>query len=149
MSCSLTQSCFRQLARSPLRQGPLPVFLAPAFSQFPRTQPFSTTTPAQSRVGGATISIPPEVSLKFIDLPQTQVRTRSKEIPKTAIEVKGPLGELTLNIPPFVNVTHDEALRKASLTVEDSSVAHQRAMWGMFSRCFVRGICLTCIFFSY
>jgi large subunit ribosomal protein L6 len=31
--------------------------------------------------------------LKFVDLPQTQVRGRSKEIPKTAIEVKGPLGK--------------------------------------------------------
>jgi large subunit ribosomal protein L6 len=90
--------------------------------------------------------------LKFVDLPQTQVRGRSKEIPKTAIEVKGPLGkrrcfileprkrnltydlfigELTLNIPPFVEVTHDEALRKASLAVQDPSEAHQRAMWGM------------------
>ncbi|KAL4896163.1 ribosomal protein L6, alpha-beta domain-containing protein [Aspergillus ambiguus] len=130
MPCPLTQSCFRQLARSPLRQGPLPVFLAPAFSPFSKAQSFSTTSPTQSRVGGAAISIPPEVSLKFVDLPQTQVRTRSKEIPKTAIEVKGPLGELTLNLPPFVNVTHDEALRKASLSVEDSSIAHQRAMWG-------------------
>ncbi|XHG08572.1 hypothetical protein AWENTII_011668 [Aspergillus wentii] len=55
---------------------------------------------------------------------------RGKEIPKTAVEIKGPLGELTLNIPSFVNVAHDEAARKASLSVEDSTIAHQRAMWG-------------------
>ncbi|EAW06639.1 mitochondrial 54S ribosomal protein uL6m [Aspergillus clavatus NRRL 1] len=128
MSNILPQSCLRQLVRSPLRQRNLPVFLTPAYPQ--RTRYFSTTSPTQSRVGGATISVPPEVSLKFIDLPQTQIRDRSKEIPKTAIEVKGPLGELTLNIPPFVEVAHDASLRKASLTVQDSSIAHQRAMWG-------------------
>ncbi|RHZ54376.1 mitochondrial 54S ribosomal protein uL6m [Aspergillus thermomutatus] len=130
MSNLLPQSCFRQLTRTPLRQTPLPVFLASAYSHPLRTQCFSTSSPTQSRVGGAPISIPPEVSLKFVDLPQTQVRGRSKEIPKTAIEVKGPLGELTLNIPPFVEVAHDEALRKASLAVQDPSEAHQRAMWG-------------------
>ncbi|KAF7594002.1 hypothetical protein BBP40_010399 [Aspergillus hancockii] len=129
MSCSLTQSCLRQLSRSPLKQGSLPIFLAPAFS---RAQSFSTTSRTQSRVGGAAISVPPEVSLKFIDLPQTQVRGRAKDIPKTAIEIKGPLGELTLNIPPFLEVAHDEALRKATLSVQDSSIAHQRAMWGVY-----------------
>ncbi|PWY76944.1 60S ribosomal protein L6 [Aspergillus heteromorphus CBS 117.55] len=130
MSCSLTQSCFRQLARSPLRQGSLPVFLAPAFSHPFRTQPFSTTSPAQSRIGGAAISVPSEVSLKFIDLPQPRVKRQGVDTPKVAIEVKGPLGELTLNIPSFVNVVHDEALQKASLTVQDTEVSHQRAMWG-------------------
>ncbi|KAE8356437.1 ribosomal protein L6, alpha-beta domain-containing protein [Aspergillus coremiiformis] len=130
MSCPLTQSCFRQISRSPLRQGSLPKFLTPAFSHPQRTQSFSTTSPTQSRVGSAAISVPPEVSLKFIDLPQTQVRGRAKDIPKTAIEVKGPLGEMTLNIPPFVNVAHNEALRKTTLSVQDSSITHQRAMWG-------------------
>ncbi|KAE8151384.1 ribosomal protein L6, alpha-beta domain-containing protein [Aspergillus avenaceus] len=130
MSRILTQSCFKQLSQSSLRQGSLPVFLAPAFSYPQRTQSFSTTSPTQSRVGGSSISVPPEVSLKFIDLPQVQVRGRAKDIPKTAIEVKGPLGQLTLNIPPFVAVAHDEALRKAVLSVQDSEIPHQRAMWG-------------------
>ncbi|KAA8644514.1 hypothetical protein EYZ11_004603 [Aspergillus tanneri] len=129
MSCSMTQSCFRQLTRGPWKQGSLPIFLAPAFS-LQQTQCFSTTSPTQSRVGGAPLSIPPSVSLKFIDLPQTEVRGKAKERPKSAIEVKGPLGELTLNLPPFLKVAHDDASRKASLTVEDSSIAHQRAMWG-------------------
>ncbi|PWY83746.1 60S ribosomal protein L6 [Aspergillus sclerotioniger CBS 115572] len=130
MSCSLTQSCFRQLARSPLRQGPLPVFLAPAFSHPLRTQPFSTTSPAQSRVGGAAISVPPEVSLKFIDLPQPKTKAKSIDFPNRAIEVKGPLGEMSLNIPSYVKVDYDEAVRKATFAVEDTEITHQRAMWG-------------------
>jgi len=64
----------------------------PAFSQPLRAQCFSTTSPAQSRIGSTPVSIPPEVSLKFIDLPQTQTRGRVKEVPKTAIEVSGPKG---------------------------------------------------------
>lgn len=82
--------------RDPLRSNAVPSFLVPAFSQPLRAQ-FSTTSPAQSRVGGAPISIPPDVSLTFIDLPQAQTRGRSaKDIPKTAVQVKGPLGTLLL-----------------------------------------------------
>lgn len=41
------------------------------------------------------------------------------------------LGKMTLKVPPFVNVEHDEALRKATLSVQDREIKHQRAMWGM------------------
>jgi large subunit ribosomal protein L6 len=88
---SLPQRCARQLLREPFQRGSLPIFLAPAFSPS-RTQCFSTTSPAQSRVGGAAITIPPEVSFKLVDLPATQTRTRGKDIPKFAAEIKGPRG---------------------------------------------------------
>ncbi|KAJ5129473.1 uncharacterized protein N7515_005512 [Penicillium bovifimosum] len=128
MSFSIPQRCARQLLREPFQRGSLPIFLAPAFS--PRTQCFSTTTPAQSRVGGAAISIPPEVSFNLVDLPAGLSRTRGKDIPKFAAEIKGPKGEMTLNIPSFVTITRDEAGQKATLAVQDQSVPHQRAMWG-------------------
>ncbi|KAJ5277853.1 hypothetical protein N7524_004006, partial [Penicillium chrysogenum] len=73
---------------------------------------------------------PPEVSFKLIDIPATLARTRGKDIPKFVAEIKGPKGEMSLNIPSFVNITHDEAAKKASLSVEDTTVPHQRAMWG-------------------
>lgn len=38
------------------------------------------------------MSIPPEVNLSLIDLPQTNVRGKSKDAPKVAVEVNGPLG---------------------------------------------------------
>lgn len=41
-------------------------------------------------------------------------------------------GQLTLKVPPFVNIDHDEALRKATVSIQDAEIAHQRAMWGMF-----------------
>ncbi len=36
-----------------------------------------------------------------------------------------------MTIPPFVNLEHDEAARKAYVTVEDREVKKQREMWGM------------------
>ncbi|KAL4942609.1 hypothetical protein BDV06DRAFT_211730 [Aspergillus oleicola] len=123
MTTFLPQSCLRQLTRGSLSKK------TPFYAAQP-TQCFSTTPRVQSRVGAAAISIPPEVSLKFIDLPQTQARGSSEIPPKTAIEVNGPLGQLTLKIPHFLTVAHDEASRKASLTIEDSTAKHQKAMWG-------------------
>ncbi|KAL4908739.1 hypothetical protein BDW74DRAFT_72745 [Aspergillus multicolor] len=128
MTSFLPQTCFRQLVRSSLPKRN-PAFPAPLSRSQP-TQCFSTTPRVQSRVGGAAVSVPPEVSLKFIDLPQVQGRGAGKDQPKIAVEVKGPLGQLTLDIPSFVNISHDETLRKASLSVADAAIPHQRAMWG-------------------
>jgi large subunit ribosomal protein L6 len=36
-----------------------------------------------------------------------------------------------MTIPPFVKLEHDEAARKAYVTVEDREVKKQREMWGM------------------
>jgi hypothetical protein len=38
-----------------------------------------------------------------------------------------------MTIPAFVNLEHDEATRKAYVTVEDREVKKQREMWGMAS----------------
>ncbi|PYH44126.1 mitochondrial 54S ribosomal protein uL6m [Aspergillus saccharolyticus JOP 1030-1] len=130
MSNLLAQSCLRQFARGSLGAGAAAARSGAAFALPLRTQSFSTTSPTQSRKGGAPITVPPEVSLKFIDLPVVAARGNAQEAPKVAIEVKGPLGELTLRIPPFVTVEHDEALRKATLSVQDAEIKHQRAMWG-------------------
>ncbi|GAM34196.1 hypothetical protein TCE0_015r01614 [Talaromyces pinophilus] len=130
MSCAASQRCLVQLLREPIRSRSVPTFLVPALSQPLRTQSFSTTSAARSRIGGAPVSIPPEVNLSLIDLPQTNVRGKAKDAPKMAVEVNGPLGQLTLNIPPFVNINHDQTARKATVSVQDAEIPHQRAMWG-------------------
>ncbi|KAI7969968.1 hypothetical protein EIK77_000364 [Talaromyces pinophilus] len=129
MSCAASQRCLVQLLREPIRSRSVPTFLVPALSQPLRTQSFSTTSAARSRIGGAPVSIPPEVNLSLIDLPQTNVRGKAKDAPKMAVEVNGPLGQLTLNIPPFVNINHDQTARKATVSVQDAEIPHQRAMW--------------------
>jgi hypothetical protein len=40
---------------------------------------------------------------------------------------------MTLQIPPFMNLDHNEAGRRATLTVEDENIKHQKAMWGRSS----------------
>jgi len=39
-------------------------------------------------------------------------------------------GKMSMTIPPFVNLEHDTALRKAYVTVEDREVKKQREMCG-------------------
>ena len=87
----LPQRCARQLLREPFQRGSLPLFLTPAFSPS-RAQCFSTTSPVQSRVGGAAISVPPEVSLSLVDLPKNLTVARGKDVPKFAAQIKGPRG---------------------------------------------------------
>jgi large subunit ribosomal protein L6 len=38
---------------------------------------------------------------------------------------------MTLSIPSFLTITRDESGQKATLSVLDTDVPHQRAMWGM------------------
>lgn len=52
---------------------------------------------------------------------------------------------MTLKIPTFLNIAHDEAQKKASLSVADPSLAHQRAMWGTLSICIVPVPALTAL----
>lgn len=87
----LPQRCARQLLREPFQRASLPLFLTPAFSHS-RGQCFSTTSPMQSRVGGAPISVPPDVSLNLVDLPKSLSRARGKDVPKFAAHIKGPKG---------------------------------------------------------
>jgi large subunit ribosomal protein L6 len=37
---------------------------------------------------------------------------------------------MAMEIAPFINLYHDEALRKAFLTVDNKEVKQQREMWG-------------------
>jgi large subunit ribosomal protein L6 len=51
----------------------------------------------------------------------------------STVHVKGPLGELSMEVPSYVNINQDPSLSGPTLTVEDSKDAKQRAMWGMYS----------------
>jgi large subunit ribosomal protein L6 len=49
----------------------------------------------------------------------------------STVHIKGPLGELSMNIPPYVNINQDPALDGPTLTIDDTRDAKQKAMWGM------------------
>jgi large subunit ribosomal protein L6 len=51
---------------------------------------------------------------------------------------------MSMTIPPFVKLEHDEATRKAYVTVDDREVKKQREMWGMTSLLTDSGKCPDC-----
>lgn len=149
MACTGTRSSLSQLWREASSVTAIPSFLAPAVSRSTHSRRFSTAPIHASRIGSAAISIPPEVSLRFYDLSKAAAGggLRRDETPKSAVEVTGPLGEsrfhaptstransstgqITLPLPPYLITNHDEESRKVMVRVEDSTLAHQRAMWG-------------------
>lgn len=56
-------------------------------------------------------------------------RSYRPEITRT-ITVKGPLGELKLDVPGFVRLEENKEEKTVSLGVEDANVKHQKEMWG-------------------
>ena len=48
----------------------------------------------------------------------------------STVHIKGPLGELSMNIPPYININQDPALGGPTLTIGDAKDAKQKAMWG-------------------
>jgi large subunit ribosomal protein L6 len=49
----------------------------------------------------------------------------------STVQIKGPLGELSMDIPSYVNIDQDPKLSGPTLTIQDSTDAKQKAMWGM------------------
>lgn len=85
--------CLRQLTTQPSPVGCLPAFLLPAFSSTPTVRPFSTSIPCASRVGGATLSLPPEVNMTILAPPTPKNKNRISRVePVATVEVEGPLG---------------------------------------------------------
>ncbi|KAL8817854.1 MAG: hypothetical protein Q9223_003394 [Gallowayella weberi] len=108
----------------------LPDFLIPAFQVTPSpARRFATSAPQSSRVGAAPIAIPPDVNLRLLDPPKRKGAITRVEPPKT-IEIEGPLGKASVQLPPFVNYHLDEGAKKATLTVLDKKQRDQREMWG-------------------
>lgn len=95
MPWAMSRQLGSQLLRETGRVQSLPTFLAPAFARSKTPQSFSTSAARQSRIGGAPLAIPSEVSLNFVDIPRsTSLRkSRTADVPVTAIEVTGPLGK--------------------------------------------------------
>ncbi|XXG96137.1 54S ribosomal protein L6 mitochondrial [Hypoxylon texense] len=108
----------------------LPAFLVPAFqTPRPRRQ-FSSTPYRPSKLGRTPISIPPGVELTIGEPRVKKDLTTYLRIPKRTVTVSGPLGKLDLEIPPFLTISHDEASRRAILSIENREIKQQMEMWG-------------------
>jgi large subunit ribosomal protein L6 len=106
----------------------LPLFLLPAFQVPAAARGFASTSPCQSKIGSAPLSIPPGVTFK-VTAPSARGRGARAQAMST-VQIKGPLGELSMDVPAYVNINQDPALSGPTLTVEDATDKKQKAMWG-------------------
>ncbi|KAI9054574.1 hypothetical protein LZ554_001727 [Drepanopeziza brunnea f. sp. 'monogermtubi'] len=106
----------------------IPAFLLPAFPAV-SSRSFSASSNCPSQIGRAPLSIPPEVNFTILP-PRARKNGRSPIAARPTVQIEGPLGKISMTIPPFVNLEHDTAARKAFVTVEDREVKKQREMWG-------------------
>jgi hypothetical protein len=134
--CLRTARPLRRLtASSRTKDITLPAFLVPAFA-LPKTHaPFSTSSQYQSKIGRAPLSLPPDVTFRIFDSALVkQTRAISRSEPSRRIEVEGPLGKMSLDIPPFINIIENGEERTYGLSILDANDKKQKAMWGMIER---------------
>lgn len=74
------------------------------------------------------ISIPEDVSLKFMELPK--VRSRHIDAAASMVEITGPQGQQNIPLPGYISTTYDAANRKVIVSVADPHEKHQKSMWG-------------------
>lgn len=92
---------------------------------------FSTTRLCRSKIGGAPLSIPPEV--KFNILPPAALRkgqTVSADGQSRTVEISGPLGTMKYDIPAYMSIQENEENRTRTLSILDANDRKQREMWG-------------------
>ncbi|CAK7211928.1 54S ribosomal protein L6 mitochondrial [Sporothrix bragantina] len=100
----------------------------PVASQCARA--FSASAPQQSKLGRTPISIPPGVELTIGEPLVKRDPTTYLKIPRRTIGVQGPLGSLSLTMPPFVHLDHDTEGRRVTLSIENREAKEQKQMWG-------------------
>lgn len=128
-----------------------PDFLLPAFSNVSTARFFTSTVQRASRVGGAALSLPPEVELRLLEPPMSRRKTITRTVPLRTVEIEGPLGnsivlsglvefmlnmmagKMAIQIPSYMDLDHDHEARKARLKVLDPEERKQREMWGEFT----------------
>ena len=107
----------------------IPLFQSPARWRSAASRTFTITSPCQSKIGSAPLSVPPGVSFQVI-APSSKGRGTRVQAMST-VQIKGPLGELSMEVPPYINISHGTSLSGPTLTIKDSTDAKQKAMWGM------------------
>ena len=129
MFSTARRRCARSLlAPSQPKTDSLPLFLLPAFQTPAAARGFASTSPCQSKIGSLPLSIPPGVTFKVIP-PSAKGRAARAQAMST-VEIKGPLGELSMQVPTYVNINQDPSLAGPTLTIADTTDKKQKGMWG-------------------
>ncbi|KAI5837407.1 mitochondrial 54S ribosomal protein YmL16 [Morchella snyderi] len=92
---------------------------------------FTTTAQRPSKIGMLPVVIPAEVELTRLPPPKP---TNPRDRPIGSLVVKGPLGTLTLPLPPYLTLTTEPipatTSTRATISVADPAQREQREMWG-------------------
>ena len=105
-----------------------PNFLLPAYAGPAALRTFTTTPSCQSKIGSAPLSVPQGVTFN-VSAPSTKGRGARTQAMST-VHIKGPLGELSMEIPAYININQDPKLSGPTLTIQDTTEAKQKQMWG-------------------
>ena len=62
-----------------------------------------------------------------------QGRIVSQTEPPRKVEISGPLGKMSMSIPPYVNIASDQENNTHTLSILDAKDKKQKAMWGTCS----------------
>ncbi|TID20641.1 60S ribosomal protein-like protein L6 [Venturia nashicola] len=106
----------------------------PSTSVLPSLQPraaprhFSTSPRTNSKIGGAPLSIPSGVTFDVIPPPRLLRNAVGKET--ITVNIKGPLAEISYEIPGYFSIQRDNPESPAVLAVENARIRKQREMWG-------------------
>ncbi|KAH6633067.1 mitochondrial 54S ribosomal protein YmL16 [Boeremia exigua] len=115
--------CARAIAAStPQPTASIPTFLLPRFAA-PR--PFTTTARCASKIGSLPLSVPPGVTFSITPAKTVGAKGARTQSMSTA-HIKGPLGELSMPIPPYINIDQ----QTMTLSLEDETDKKAKAMWG-------------------
>lgn len=133
--CTRSSRAFRSLLTPNTTQEiTLPTFLVPAFARPQASAHFSSSSRCRSKIGRAPLSLPPEVTFRIFDAPPVkQGRSISRTEPSRKVEIEGPLGKMSLDIPSYINIASNEANRTYGLTILDTGDKQQKAMWGVYT----------------
>lgn len=121
--------CAQYVASTPAKHSDsIPTFLLPVFARPSASRTYTTTSPCQSKIGSLPLSVPQGVTFDIIAPTGKGKGTRMQAM--STVQIKGPLGELSMQIPNYVNINRDPKLSGPTLEIEDATDAKQKAMWG-------------------
>eukprot|EP00834_Sanchytrium_tribonematis_P003803 NODE_160_length_15021_cov_0.894786.p8 type:complete len:204 gc:universal NODE_160_length_15021_cov_0.894786:7554-8165(+) len=86
----------------------------------------------RSHIGRMTIHLDPKIKLDFA-MPQEEPNSNPKKFfpdkrPNYAINIKGPLGEVKLDLFPFIRLKHNN--NELQVSIENASNKIEKSMWG-------------------
>ncbi|KKA29205.1 hypothetical protein TD95_000951 [Thielaviopsis punctulata] len=91
---------------------------------------FSTTSAAASKLGRTPLTIPPGVEISVGEPVAKRDVTSYLQQTRRTVSIKGPLGQLEMEIPNFLEIEQDAERRQAVVSVRNDKERAQREMWG-------------------